>query len=159
MAYDDRTIFVRIHGLRRVSVASTILFSAELYKFSESWDRSPQTHRRWHSHQDTLTLRSSHSLCTGIARFTYDWREYVTVTEQKSHDLPTTPVQSLHDLRTDSVRLCLWPFYDAQYHEIARMTVNNVNVNIVARSHLRCPQNRKENRRLIHHTMTVANVN
>ena len=36
MAYDDCTIFVRIHGLRRVSVASTILFSAELYKFSKS---------------------------------------------------------------------------------------------------------------------------
>ena len=48
-------------------------------------------------------------------RSTYDFREYVTVTAQKSHDLPTTPVQSLHDLRTASVRLCLWPFYDAQY--------------------------------------------
>ena len=36
VAYDDCTIFVRIHGLRRVSVASTILFSVELYKFSKS---------------------------------------------------------------------------------------------------------------------------
>ena len=45
----------------------------------------------------------------------YDFRAYVTVTAQKSHDLPTTPVQSLHDLRTASVRLCLLPLYDAQY--------------------------------------------
>ena len=45
----------------------------------------------------------------------YDFREYVTVTAQKSHDLPMTPVQSLYDLRTASVRLCFWPLYDAQY--------------------------------------------
>ena len=89
----------------------------------------------------------------------YDFREYVTVTAQKSHDLPTTPVQSLYDLRTASVRNFVFGPSTMPNTWNRTMTVNNVNVNIVARSHLRCPKYCKENRRLIYRTMTVANVN
>ena len=39
----------------------------------------------------------------------YDFCDYVTVTAQKSHDLPTTPVQSLYDLRTASVWFVFGP--------------------------------------------------
>ena len=56
----------------------------------------------------TASVRESHDLCTISVNM-------LDVTAQKSHDLPTTTVQSLYDLRTASVRLCLWPLYDAQY--------------------------------------------
>ena len=39
------------------------------------------------------------------------------------------------------------------------MPVDNVNTYAIARSHLRCPKNRTENRRQIYRTASGANVN
>ena len=39
-----------------------------------------------------------------------------------------------------------------------KVIVSNVNANVVAYCHLRCRKNRKENRRQLNRTTTVANV-
>ena len=78
-------------------------------------------------------LRRLHGNCTGTARFPYNLR---TVSVRDNPGLPPRPRRRN---RT--------------------MPVDNVNTYAVARSHLRCPQNRTENRRQIYRTASGANVN
>ena len=78
-------------------------------------------------------MRRLHGNCTDIARFPYN-------------------------LRTVSVRI--YPVLTPRPRIRNRtMPVDNVNTYAVARSHLRCPKNRTENRRQIYRTASGANVN
>ena len=73
----------------------------------------------------------------------------------------TATALTLHDFRTIStVSVRIYPGLPPRPHRRNRMMpVDNVNTYAVARSHLRCPKNRTENRRQIYRTASGANVN
>ena len=79
-----------------VSVASTTLFSVELYKFSNRKIK--------HIIGSIVRLHSLYGNPTIPVWFPWMFN----VTAQKLHNLPMTLLQSLYDLRTASVWLCLW---------------------------------------------------
>jgi len=101
----------------------------------------------------TVTV-SPYSLCTEAARAPYDPIESLRRLCGDCTEIARLP----YNLRAASVRICpdQSPRVRTKYRTII---VYYVNTYAVARSHMRCPKKRTENRRRSYRTAPVANVN